>query len=342
MTSLIPLSEIPTLSLLYRLKHICPSATPYNSIPSQVLNDTICHITSDITKLEVDCIVNAANKSLLGGGGVDGAIHRAAGPGLHSECRTLGGCQTGGAKITGAYKLPCKKVIHTVGPVYWTETQIDETEPGNLLRDCYRRSLALAAENGMKTIAFSSISTGIYGYPSAEAAEIAIRTVKDFLDACPQSLEKVIFCTFEKKDEKAYQIMLPRYFPPVKPDQHQSPPIEGNRTVADTQPLQSSDLLAARLPNAPTSDPVAQSPQSTLIICDPEVAISETRTLDRDDDKSEDDWEKVDQPEGITPTEKLDDDPVEVDKGPTAADVQSVVSSVADLGSSTEIKRRND
>ncbi|EEP75347.1 protein LRP16 [Uncinocarpus reesii 1704] len=339
MSALIPLSEIPSISLLYRLKHLVPAVSPRISSPSQILNDTICHLSSDITKLEVDCIVNAANRSLLGGGGVDGAIHRAAGPSLLWECRNLGGCQTGDAKITKAYNLPCKKIIHTVGPVYWTEMQNNEDEPERLLRSCYRRSLALAAENGMKTIAFSSISTGVYGYPSDEAADIAIRTVKEFLEGCPQALRKVIFCTFEKKDERAYQKLIPQYFPPTQSDVPQSPTEEETPAVEDSDPPSAN--LAAQLPDAPTTEPI---PQGGPEIKKPklESVVAESRTLDRDDEKSEDDWEKVDQSEGITPIEKLDDDPVEVDKAPTAADVQSVVSSVADLGSSTEMKQRKE
>ncbi|WEW59124.1 hypothetical protein PRK78_004593 [Emydomyces testavorans] len=338
MASLIPLTEIPTISLLYRLKHLTPAVSPHISTPSQILNDTIGHITSDITKLEVDCIVNAANRSLLGGGGVDGAIHRAAGPGLLRECHSLGGCQTGDSKITNAYRLPCKKVIHTVGPVYWTETQHGEDQPEKLLRNCYRRSLGLAVENGMKTIAFSSISTGVYGYPSMEAADVAIQTVREFLEACPQALERVIFCTFEKKDELAYRMLIPLYFPPTPFDTPQSPAKEHTPTAPDNPVSQSPDLLAAKLPDAPTSDPLAQGEPN---VKKPKLAsrTADNRNPDREEEKSEDDWEKIEQPERIiTPAEKLDDDPVEVDKAPTAADVQSVVSSVADLESSTEVK----
>jgi O-acetyl-ADP-ribose deacetylase (regulator of RNase III) len=208
-SALIPLAEIPTLSILYRLRHLAPVLSPIISRPSQVLNDNICLINSDITKLEVDCIVNAANKSLRGGGGVDGAIHRAAGSGLLQECRTLGGCDTGDAKITDAYRLPCEKVIHTVGPVYWLENERDENRAEALLRSCYRRSLMLATQHGMRSIAFSCISTGIYGYPSMDAANVAIQEVREFLEQNPGELQRVVFCTFEKKDERAYEKIIP-------------------------------------------------------------------------------------------------------------------------------------
>lgn len=209
MASITPLAEIPTLSLLYKLRHLVHTTSAPGARPSKTLNDTICHINSDITKLEVDCIVNAANRSLLGGGGVDGAIHRGAGRELLNECRGLGGCPTGDAKITNAYKLPCKKVIHTVGPVYYVEVEHGKDVPEQMLRSCYWRSLAVAMQNELKSIAFSCVSTGVWGYPPMEAAEVAIRTVKDFLGQYPTTLEKVIFCTFEKKDERAYQKLLP-------------------------------------------------------------------------------------------------------------------------------------
>ncbi len=143
----------------------------------------------DITKLEVDAIVNAANTTLLGGGGVDGAIHRAAGPELLEECRRIGGCPTGEARITRGYRLPAKHVIHTVGPVWRGGT---EGEP-ELLASCYRASLRLAAENGVRTIAFPAISCGVYGYPADAAAEIAVREIGKF-DA--PSLERVILTCF--------------------------------------------------------------------------------------------------------------------------------------------------
>lgn len=168
------------------------------------MNTKIELVKGDITKLKVDAIVNAANETLLGGGGVDGAIHRAAGPELLEECRKLGGCKTGQAKITKGYKLPSKYVIHTVGPI-WHGGGYKEKE---LLSDCYRNSLELAKDHNTKIIAFPSISTGAYRFPIEEACPIALKTVKDFIQDNPDIVEKVIFVLFSERDLEVYRNYL--------------------------------------------------------------------------------------------------------------------------------------
>lgn len=160
-------------------------------------------LKGDITKLDVDVIVNAAAPDLLGGGGVDGAIHRAAGPSLVAQCRTLGGCETGDAKITGGYRLPATAVIHTVGPVWHGG---DRSEP-ELLASCYRKSLALAEQYDFKSIAFPAISCGVYGYPIPEAVDVAVSTIREYLQE-DTNLDEVVLVAFNDEIFEAYQRAL--------------------------------------------------------------------------------------------------------------------------------------
>ncbi|EJD07133.1 A1pp-domain-containing protein [Fomitiporia mediterranea MF3/22] len=206
MSRFLTLAGIPTLRQLYASGSIVPKTTSNANLRFPVVEtylDRISLIQGDITTLEVDVIVNAANKSLLGGGGVDGAIHRAAGRQLLEECRLLGGCDTGDAKITKGYNLPAKHVIHTVGPVYAmskAETKAVQLAP------CYRRSLSLAVENALKSIAFPSISTGIYGYPIEDATKIALEETRRFLDTdSGKNLERVVFTVFSDEDKDVYE-----------------------------------------------------------------------------------------------------------------------------------------
>ena len=170
---------------------------------SEKVKNQIQVVQGDITKLDCDGIVNAANRSLLGGGGVDGAIHRAAGPELLAECRTLHGCRTGEAKITKGYRLKAKYIIHTVGPIY-SGTAEDAAQ----LADCYRNSLNLAKEHDVHSIAFPAISTGVYGYPLEDATEIAVKTVAQWLEAHADYAMQVIFCCFDARTERVYRTIM--------------------------------------------------------------------------------------------------------------------------------------
>ncbi|XP_044269215.1 macro domain-containing protein CT2219-like [Tribolium madens] len=202
------ISDIPTWEE-YAKKATLASQIPrktdfqIDSSLNSSLRKKVSIFQGDITTLEIDAIVNAANTSLLGGGGVDGAIHRAAGPNLVAECKTLHGCPTGDAVITGAYKLPAKYVIHTVGP---------RGEKPGLLQQCYRNCLKIMCEKKLQTIAFPCISTGIYGYPNEPAAHIAASEVRKFLENNTE-VERIIFCIFLEQDHVIYEGILQSYFP---------------------------------------------------------------------------------------------------------------------------------
>ncbi|XP_026637232.1 O-acetyl-ADP-ribose deacetylase MACROD1 isoform X1 [Microtus ochrogaster] len=174
------------------------------------LNEKISLFRGDITKLEVDAIVNAANNSLLGGGGVDGCIHRAAGPLLTDECRTLQNCETGKAKITCGYRLPAKYVIHTVGPIAVGQPSTSQAAE---LRSCYLSSLDLLLEHRLRSVAFPCISTGVFGYPNEAAAEVVLTALREWLEQHKDKVDRLIVCVFLEKDEDIYRERLPHYFP---------------------------------------------------------------------------------------------------------------------------------
>ncbi|CDW54672.1 Macro domain containing protein [Trichuris trichiura] len=192
----VPLDQVPT---------VLDSLGAAFSKTSEKMLKKLSIWSGDITRLEIDAIVNAANHTLLGGGGVDGAIHRAAGPSLKMETATLNGCQTGDAKITLGYFLPAKHVIHTVGPV---------GEKPDLLRSCYRRCLDICKENSLRSVAFPCISTGVYHYPNRKACEVALQTVKQWLETGDnlQALDRIIFCVFLDEDRALYEELVPKYF----------------------------------------------------------------------------------------------------------------------------------
>jgi len=206
--SAVVVKDVPNWNEYFRIKQndIAKAPEDDDKKKSIDLSSKVAIFSGDITNLGVDCIVNAANESLLGGGGVDGAIHRRAGGLLLEECRTLGGCETGEAKITGGYKLPSKYVIHTVGP---------RGENPDLLKSCYMNCLGLMAENGLRTIAFPCISTGVYGYPSTKAGPVALKTIREFLEKNPDQVDLVIFCLFLEKDISIYEKDMQKIFPVV-------------------------------------------------------------------------------------------------------------------------------
>lgn len=248
----VTLADIPTLTVLYRTGRLEPPKAQMLP-PTKSHTDRISVYRGDITKLAVDAIVNAANGRLLGGGGVDGAIHRAAGHGLYDDCKTLGGCATGSAKITGGHRLPCRKVIHAVGPVYDDD---DPDESRALLKGCYATSLGLAATNGCRSIAFSCISTGIYGYPSRDAAPVACEAAKEFLlSKDGDELDRIIFVTFEMKDVRAYNDALPMFFPPETGTTSENAEDAEAAEAVDAAETEEAKAVAAELPDVPKGDP---------------------------------------------------------------------------------------
>ncbi|XP_054849285.1 ADP-ribose glycohydrolase MACROD1 isoform X2 [Eublepharis macularius] len=205
----IKLKQIPTwkeMAKSARLKP--PEETAYSK--DNHLNEKISLFRGDITKLEVDAVVNAANSSLLGGGGVDGCIHRAAGHLLKEECRTLNGCETGKAKISCGYRLPAKNVIHTVGPIAQGEPSATQEAE---LSNCYKNSLKLAVENKLRTVAFPCISTGVFGYPNEAAAKVVLNTLRQWLEENKEKVDRIILCVFLDTDEMIYKEKLPEIFP---------------------------------------------------------------------------------------------------------------------------------
>lgn len=204
----IELKSIPSWPSFYKDNSyfISKDSVKINSLykVDPVINEKVSVFYGDITKLEIGAIVNAANNSLLGGGGVDGAIHRAAGSFMLKECQTLNGCDTGDAKITGGYNLPARYVIHTVGPI---------GEKPAMLEQCYRRSMQIAIDNNIKTIAFPCISTGVYGYPNEKAIQVVLPVVRTMLESYRDKFERVIFCLFLDIDKKLYNRYLPVVFP---------------------------------------------------------------------------------------------------------------------------------
>ncbi|KAF7330448.1 A1pp-domain-containing protein [Mycena venus] len=256
---IVRLANIKTIGELFKTGTLKAAANQRYKADATFL-DRVSLFQGDITVMEVDSIVNAANRSLLGGGGgasflsssrdgakiitrVDGAIHSAAGRKLLEECRTLGGCDTGESKITSAYKLPSKHIIHTVGPVY---SRSDLETRAQQLQSCYKTSLNLAVEHNLKHIAFPSVSTGIYGYPIEDATHIALDVVRRFCESDVGSkLDRIIFVVWSNKDKEVYETLIPEYFP--SQDASESPP------PSDAGNPPSSDVLASDDPSVNTA-----------------------------------------------------------------------------------------
>ncbi|KAJ7716734.1 hypothetical protein DFH07DRAFT_861946 [Mycena maculata] len=261
---IVRLADIRTIGQAFQ-SGVLKAAAKQRHAPNAACLDQISLFQGDITGLQVDSIVNAANRSLLGGGGVDGAIHAAAGPELYEECKGLGGCETGESKITAAYKLPSKHIIHTVGPVY---SRGDVETRAQQLESCYRTSLNLAIENSLKHIAFPSISTGIYGYPIEAATHIALDLVRRFCDSDVGSkLDRVIFVVWSNKDKEVYETLIPEYFP--CPESSQEPPPGDGPTTDDP---------SAKTTEPPLEAPVSEQPPPSSVAVETEPATQAAET----------------------------------------------------------------
>ncbi|KAH7099168.1 A1pp-domain-containing protein [Auriculariales sp. MPI-PUGE-AT-0066] len=271
----VDLSSIGTLTAAYLKGELKPARVEPFYAHNGAINERVSLYRGDMTKLAVGAIVNAANRSLLGGGGVDGAIHRAAGSDLLRECRTLNGCATGRAKITKGYNLPAAHVIHAVGPIY-DDDEADACE--EKLQSCYHTSLQLCVENKIESVAFSGISTGIYGYPLDDATHVALRTTHNFLNSdAGQSIQRVIFTLFRQIDVDSYKKILPLYFPPAE---------EATRATSLPAPVE-TDKLAATAMTVPDNS----APNQTVVLdeAQPMSRVEETelatpRPADDDDE----------------------------------------------------------
>ncbi|XP_053236580.1 ADP-ribose glycohydrolase MACROD2 isoform X2 [Podarcis raffonei] len=261
----VPLKDIPTWMEEMKSKTQSDENTQETLLEKKNLSEKVSLYRGDITVLEIDAIVNAANSSLLGGGGVDGCIHRAAGPCLVAECRNLSGCETGQAKITCGYDLPAKYVIHTVGPI--ARGHISDSHKEDLA-NCYKSSLKLAKENLIRSIAFPCISTGIYGFPNEPAAIIALTTIKEWLSKNYHEMDRVIFCVFLEVDYKIYKKKMNEFFPaegveqqgqspsPVKCKAKQSEDLEDNNEGDNvTEAKQSTDEIESQSQEADEAKP---------------------------------------------------------------------------------------
>ncbi|KAJ7127118.1 hypothetical protein C8R44DRAFT_979810 [Mycena epipterygia] len=250
---IVRLADIRTIGQLFQSGVLRAVAQPRYK-PDVAFLDRVSLFQGDITVMEVDSIVNAANRSLLGGGGVDGAIHSAAGDGLYEECKGLGGCETGDSKITAAYKLPSKHIIHTVGPVY---SRTDVQNRAQQLESCYKTSLKLAVENNLKHIAFPSVSTGIYGYPIEDATHIALDVVRRF---CDSDLDRVIFVVWSNKDKEVYETLIPEYFPPS--DSAQGPPPSDAPAPEGADASEPEGAVEAPVPEEPSVGTDTKAPKT--------------------------------------------------------------------------------